>query len=65
MYKTIFLDHDKYGCEIQEGNVKCLENLLNEWYENGWELISIASAPYMTVNTGFYNYVLVLKKRSN
>lgn len=65
MYKTVFLDHDEYGCEIQEGNVKRLENLLNEWYDNGWELVSIASAPCMVLDPGYYNYVLILKKRSN
>ena len=61
MYKTIYLDHDKYGCDIQEGNVKHLENFLNEWYENGWELVNITCAPLM-YSDDYCGYVVVLKK---
>ena len=46
MYKTVFIDYEDGGYDIQLGKTAELENLLNEWHNKGYELISMTSCSY-------------------
>ena len=61
MYKTVIKDiYD----DLIDDKVDILNKLLNDEYENGWELVSMTTLPYH-FDPGYCDYVLVFKKRSN
>ena len=71
MYKTIIAKYfdgvhgtQDVGNELQNGEVDKLNKLLNDEYENGWELVSMTAIPYR-FEPGCCDYALVFKKRSS
>lgn len=61
MYKTII--SKEIAKELQWDRVDMLNQLLNNEYENGWELVSMTTIPLMVSH--YCNYVLIFKKRNN
>ena len=62
MYKTVFIEHGLGGCDIQRGNTKILEETISKFYNDGYELVTITSCPYL-VNSARCSYVLVFKSK--
>ena len=63
MYKTVFIEHRQGGYQMQCGQTQILEETINKWYENGYELVSITPCPYL-VNAGKCSFVLVFKSKN-
>ena len=63
MYKTVFIEHAKGGYEIQCGKTQILDDTINKWNENGYELASITPCPYL-VNAGRCGFILVFKSKN-
>lgn len=62
MYKTVFIEHGQGGYQIQRGQTQILEETINEWDKNGYELVSITPCPYL-VDAGRCSFVLVFKSK--
>ena len=62
MYKTVFIEHTKGGYEIQKGKINLLEDTINSWCNNGYELVSITPCPYL-VDAGRCGFILVFKSK--
>ena len=75
MYKTVFIEHDKGGWEIQQGKTEELEALINRWEEMGHELVSVTACPSYSFSGwffddhisghGWFNFLLVFKTKNN
>lgn len=62
MYKTVFIDHIKGGYDIQNGNTTILEDTINSWCNNGYELVCVTPCPYV-VDAGRCGFILVFKEK--
>ena len=63
MYKTVFIEHTKGGYEIQRGKTIILEDVINDWHNNGYEFVSITPCPYL-VDAGRCGFILVFKSKN-
>ena len=64
MYKTVFIEHVKGGYDLQLGKTEVIDNLVNAWAANGWELVTITPCPYL-IEAARMGYAVTLKKQDN
>ncbi|MBQ3048139.1 MAG: hypothetical protein IJD48_03905 [Clostridia bacterium] len=60
MYKTVYIDYMQGGYEIQTGNVRQLERIINEWKTSGYEFVSMTAVP-SPIESSNCNFVLIFK----
>lgn len=60
MYKIVTIDHREGGYDIQRGKTDKIEETINLWHKNGYELVSVTSYPYL-VDAGRVSFMLVFK----
>lgn len=63
MYKSIIIEHRQGGYEIQRGKTSFIDETINKFWSEGYELVSVTSFPYL-VDAGRVSFLLVFKKRS-
>ena len=63
MYKTVFIEHVRGGYAIQNGQTQILEDTINKWGNEGYELVSITPCPYL-VDAACCGFVLVFKSKN-
>lgn len=62
MYKTTFIEHRNGGFDIQTGKTEILDERINAWAANGWELVCITPCPYLT-NPAKMGYAVTFKSK--
>ena len=61
MYKVVFIEHTHGGYDIQCGKIDRLAQTIKEEAEQGYELLTMTTCPYL-VDSGRVGFVLVFKK---